>query len=362
MTRIIKIAIPIITLLFSAATWSEEKVKPDNQALTESFKAFADSVVVKIARDGVRESTGYEISDRFALYLVGLLYKDSNEIDDANEKMLISASMGFAPAEYALGYALKDKGADKEGDEFIMKAATQGFAPAQCDAAVSILLGIEKIKNEKARRSALREHDDLVSRSAKQGYAHCQFILATKPSTPSTQRRSLLLSAAKKKHANAQVLLAEMYITGKGILRDRVQGYAWFVNAAANGASLLSNQQISTLESMLTKSELEEGDRLAKEYYASPSIAEDYVWGWASQDITKIDKSKNDKSDADEAMANALSRTEHLKHWKPDDKRMKYAIDIDDKLSKDPAWNERSLEERFKEAERLTLIHFGDNQ
>lgn len=63
----------------------------------------------------------------------------------------------------------------------------------------------------------------------------------------------------------------------------------------------------------------------------------------------------------DEVMAKALNSAKYLKAWSVwGGDRMRYAIDMDDKLSKEPEWKERSLEERFKEAERLTLIHFGD--
>lgn len=71
----------------------------------------------------------------------------------------------------------------------------------------------------------------------------------------------------------------------------------------------------------------------------------------------EMEQSKANQSDQ---LAKALASTKYLKNWKPGEPRAEFAMDMDDKLRVDPAWSNRSLEDRFKEVERLTLIHFGD--
>ncbi|MCX2533695.1 RDD family protein [Plesiomonas shigelloides] len=68
--------------------------------------------------------------------------------------------------------------------------------------------------------------------------------------------------------------------------------------------------------------------------------------------------SSSTSKDTSNELAKALESTEYLKTWKVGDARLEYAIEVDEKLRSDPVWMYRSLEDRFKEAERLTLIHF----
>lgn len=66
-------------------------------------------------------------------------------------------------------------------------------------------------------------------------------------------------------------------------------------------------------------------------------------------------------SDIPEPVIRAINNTAYLKKWYYDKSpKFDYAVDVDDKLKGDPVWRDKSLEERFAEATRLTRIHFGE--
>lgn len=66
-------------------------------------------------------------------------------------------------------------------------------------------------------------------------------------------------------------------------------------------------------------------------------------------------------SDVPEPVIRAINNTAYLKKWYHDKSpKFDYAVDVDDKLKEDPVWRDKSLEERFAEATRLTRIHFGE--
>lgn len=82
-------------------------------------------------------------------------------------------------------------------------------------------------------------------------------------------------------------------------------------------------------------------------------------WYLVSKDETG-GRRQNKKPENNEVM-NALYRTKYLRDWYDSkNDKFNYAVDIDDKLKSDPAWSNKTLDERFAEATRLTRIHFGE--
>ncbi len=67
------------------------------------------------------------------------------------------------------------------------------------------------------------------------------------------------------------------------------------------------------------------------------------------------------QNDVPAPVLNAINNTAYLKKWYYEKSpKFDYAVDVDDKLKEDPEWGNKSLEERFAEATRLTRIHFGE--
>ncbi|ELM3752464.1 hypothetical protein RYR31_003679 [Aeromonas dhakensis] len=67
------------------------------------------------------------------------------------------------------------------------------------------------------------------------------------------------------------------------------------------------------------------------------------------------------QNDVPAPVLNAINNTAYLKKWYYEKSpKFDYAVDVDDKLKADPDWSNKSLEERFAEATRLTRIHFGE--
>lgn len=70
--------------------------------------------------------------------------------------------------------------------------------------------------------------------------------------------------AAEQGHAEAQYKLGNCYFRGIGVADDDVAAYAWHSVAAASGYEKARNM-LGVTKSMLTASELEKGEAMARE-------------------------------------------------------------------------------------------------
>ena len=72
--------------------------------------------------------------------------------------------------------------------------------------------------------------------------------------------------AANQGYARAQILLAAMYVVGKGVLEDYVEAYAWMILAATQGHEDAVKGK-DELRSKMTAEQIAEAQKLAAELF-----------------------------------------------------------------------------------------------
>lgn len=230
-----------------------------------------------------------KLSPRFEMFIRAAIENTEGDKSKAESMFRESARMGLAPAEYELGLLLSGKNRS-ESERWISLASEHGYAPAQCDVAWKILQSLGKIKDKAKKEKATKQYEELAEKSARQGYAGCQLLQAMLPSTPLDKRRELLLASAKQGMPNAQATLAEMYMSGSGILKNNIQAYAWFLNAKANNAPALklykTHDPINYLRGVMSDQDVAQAEKLAEEYYSSV-INTDHAYQWESASTEK---------------------------------------------------------------------------
>ena len=72
--------------------------------------------------------------------------------------------------------------------------------------------------------------------------------------------------AANQGYARAQILIAAMYVVGKGVLEDYVEAYAWMILAATQGhEDAVKGKDV--LRPKLTAEQVAEAQKLAAELF-----------------------------------------------------------------------------------------------
>ena len=71
--------------------------------------------------------------------------------------------------------------------------------------------------------------------------------------------------AADQNHAKAQYNLGFCYHNGRGVAKDYVEGYMWFLLAAGQGDES-AKEGITTLEGLMTQEQIAEGKKLARNF------------------------------------------------------------------------------------------------
>jgi TPR repeat protein len=80
-----------------------------------------------------------------------------------------------------------------------------------------------------------------------------------------TEAYKLFCKAAGQNLAEAQCNLGNSYANGRGVTKDYVEAYKWLLLAAAQGLSI-AKEGLPTFESMLTRGQLAEGQKLASNF------------------------------------------------------------------------------------------------
>ena len=91
-------------------------------------------------------------------------------------------------------------------------------------------------------------------------------MYATGDGVPEDDREAarLWILAAEQGFASAQYTLGVMYGNGTGVVQDFMYAHMWFNIAASNGDEN-SKEHIEEIEGLMTSSQIEEAQRLAKE-------------------------------------------------------------------------------------------------
>jgi hypothetical protein len=156
--------------------------------------------------------------------------------DEKMEDVLQKARAGNATAEYQLAIRYAN-GAEvpqdlNEAMVWFEKAAVKGIASAQWKLGIGYLSGVGIASDD-------------------------------------TKAVNWLARAANQGHIGAQRLLSQLYLQGRGVRRDGVRAYTWAAIAAgARDASSTDNEQLNSIRSGLTSSQLEEAGRRIRNWWA----------------------------------------------------------------------------------------------
>jgi len=176
---------------------------------------------------------------------------------------------------YGIGVA-KD---EAEAVKWERKAAEQGDAVAQDGLAYDYDSGqgVDKDQAEsvKWRQRALESY----RKAAESGNANAQSELGMRYhfglwGVPQdyAQAANWLRKAAEQDNSNAQLLLAIMFRDGRGVPQDYVEAYKWLTLGTATVPTETEHtkaaQLLSELEKNMTPTQIEEGQRLAREFVA----------------------------------------------------------------------------------------------
>jgi TPR repeat protein/S1-C subfamily serine protease len=184
-----------------------------------------------------------------------------------------SADQNDANGQYYLGafYAEGRAGTQDPSQalNWFRKAAKQGSALAQYDLAVSYLEGRGVSKDES-------EATKWFERAAEHDLPLAQFNLgvlyANGRGVPKSQFEAVKWwrKAAEHDLKMAQYNLAISYSDGDGVARDYVQAYKWAILAAVHRVRF-AKETADGLERKLSKSQIAEGQKLAREFKPTPS-------------------------------------------------------------------------------------------
>lgn len=182
--------------------------------------------------------------------------------DDAEAQ----CELGF---RYKLGWDMPENAA--EAAKWYRKAADRGNAEAQCSLGRMYVLGMGVPEDAAEAAKWCRK-------AADQGDAAAQYNLgvmyAKGEGVPKYAAWAIkwYRLAADQGHAGAQYNLGVMYNNGKGVPKDAAEAYKWFNLAAADEDSLAAKER-ETLEKMLSRAKIAEGQRRARVFMEEQAIA-----------------------------------------------------------------------------------------
>ena len=113
-----------------------------------------------------------------------------------------------------------------------------------------------------------------IRRAAEQGHARAQaslgvmYIVGWGVSQDHAEGAAWYRLAAEQGYANAQSLLGGMYAEGKGVPQDYVLAHMW-LNLAGAGGNERAREARNRLETKMSREQVEEAQRLAREWKQS---------------------------------------------------------------------------------------------
>ena len=84
--------------------------------------------------------------------------------------------------------------------------------------------------------------------------------------------------AAQQNDADAQYNLGVCHFKGEGVAKDHVEAYAWFLLAVRQGVDG-AEEVVTRLESMMSRGQVAEGQKLARDFKPSEAPASGGVMG-----------------------------------------------------------------------------------
>jgi len=167
-----------------------------------------------------------------------------------------------------------------EAAKWFRKAAAQNYVDAQLQLGNCYALGAGVAKDEVEAAKWFRAAAEQNSVVAQHNLANC-YLKGRGVARDEAEAVKWFRKAAAQNLAEAQNNLGVCYTNGDGVLKDEVEGYKWFLLAASQGSER-AKRKVSAVETWLTRQQIAEGQKLAREF--KPSVASSSVGGGASSD------------------------------------------------------------------------------
>jgi TPR repeat protein len=198
-----------------------------------------------------------------------------------------AAEQKWGSAQYRLGrcyYHGNGVAQDRvEAVKWFRKAAEQGCVDAQCDLGFAYYTGDGVLKDPVQAVRWFRK-------ATEQDYAHAELFLGLcylqgdGVATDPTEAVRWLRKAAEQNLRDAQAILGNCYDEGNGVPNDKVESYKWTLLAGSQGHRLVK-ESIRRLEAKMTRQQLADGQKLAREF--KPRIAQFATGGGDSASLAQ---------------------------------------------------------------------------
>lgn len=191
-----------------------------------------------------------------------------NPVSNPDQDLRDKAARGDAKAQNVLGWNYSQGigvgKADVEAVKWFRKAADQNYASAQYNLGYcySKAKGVKKDHEEAMRwfyKAAVQNH---ANSQYAVGYGYCEGQGVKKDYKEAVK---WLQKAAVQNVADAQWSLAASLELGLGTVKDETEAYKWYLLAGAQGHES-ARQSMSRLEKRLTREQIAEGQRLARNF------------------------------------------------------------------------------------------------
>jgi len=208
------------------------------------------------------------------IFLLIILCSGSSAKADELSDLKSMAKSGDAVAQYNLGRFYDDQESggrrkardDRQAVSWYTKAAEQGLADAQFDLGRMYVTGTGITQDVELGVS-------WQLKAAEQGLARAQFAIGKRYlsgvdlTQDYQQAFDMFLKAANQGFVGAQYQLGAMLFHGEGVPQDLVQAHKWF-NIASTSDGESGTPYKSILEGIMDQAQIEEAQRLAKEWAA----------------------------------------------------------------------------------------------
>jgi TPR repeat protein len=179
-----------------------------------------------------------------------------------------SAAQDYSLGQYMLGICYGDgQGVMKDETEavkWLLKAAEQNLAEAQARLAFCYGTGqgIAKDQAEAVKWLLKAAGQDNAEAQARLGACYASGQGAPRDYVEAAK---WLRKAAEQNEVHAQYGLGSCYVNGEGLAKDYVEAYKWLLLAAGQGDEM-SKQFLPSLEGLMTREQIEEGQMLSRNF------------------------------------------------------------------------------------------------
>ena len=195
-----------------------------------------------------------------------------------------AADFDFAMAQHNLACCYqRGEGITRDAVEAVKwfrKAAAQNYVYAQLELGICLEFGDGIAKDEVEAVKLYRAAAEQNSVVAQHNLAGC-YLKGRGVARDAVEAVKWFRKAAAQNLVDSQINIGVCYTKGDGVLKDEVEGYKWFLLAAGQGSEM-AKRKVSAVETWLTRQQIAEGQKLAREF--KPNLGSSSDGGGASSD------------------------------------------------------------------------------